>query len=170
MANCSSEQANTQPALLSERTDSLCDTALDAGAVCCSSLSLNQVEQDLRGLASTSSQCFAVRQRIQCAEACDPERTRWWDPTAGVAHLCDSLCKQLYTFCYTDDDSDGRTLSYPNRNVAEFCATHTGVNRSDTNACLGSLSPPFQVLCVTPAKQRVPQRAPICEQRSEHPD
>ena len=140
MTNCSSEQANTQPALLSERTDSLCDTALDAGAVCCSSLSLNQVEQDLRGLASTSSQCFAVRQRIQCAEACDPERTRWWDPTAGVAHLCDSLCKQLYSFCYTDDDSDGRTLSYPNRDVAEFCATHTGVNRSDTNACLGSLS------------------------------
>ena len=54
MTNCSSEQANTQPALLSERTDSLCDTALDAGAVCCSSLSLNQVEQDLRGLVSTA--------------------------------------------------------------------------------------------------------------------
>ena len=137
MASCSSEQANTQPALLSERTDSLCDTALDAGAVCCSSLSLNQVEQDLRGLASTSAPCFAARQRIQCAEACDPERTRWWDPTAGVSHLCDSLCEQLYTFCYQDD---GDTLSYPNRNVAEFCDTHTGVNRSDTNACLGSLS------------------------------
>ena len=146
MASCSSEQANTQPALLSERTDSLCDTALDAGAVCCSSLSLNQVEQDLRGLASTSPRCFAVRQRIQCAEACDPERTRWWDPTAGVSHLCDSLCEQLYTFCYQDD---GDTLSYPNRNVAEFCDTHTGVNRSDTNACLGSLSTGAVITTIT---------------------
>ena len=145
MASCSSEQANTQPALLSERTDSLCDTALDAGAVCCSSLSLNQVEQDLRGLASTSAPCFAARQRIQCAEACDPERTRWWDPTAGVSHLCDSLCEQLYT-CYQDD---GDTLSYPNRNVAEFCDTHTGVNRSDTNACLGSLSTVTVITTIT---------------------
>ena len=140
MASCSSGQANTQPAWLSERTGSLCDIALDAGEVCCSSLSLDKVERDLRGLASSSSQCFSVRQRIQCAEACDPERTGWWDPTAGtdgVAHLCDSLCEQLYTFCY---QNDGQTLSYPNRNVAEFCATHTGVNRSDTNACLGPLS------------------------------
>jgi hypothetical protein len=134
---CSSEQANTQPALLSELTGSLCDDALDAGAVCCSSLSLDKVEQELKTLANSSSQCFAVRQRIQCAEACDPERTGWWDPTAGtdgVAYLCDSLCEQLYTFCY---QVDGQTLSYPNRNVAEFCATHTGVNRSHTNSCLG---------------------------------
>ena len=140
MASCSSGQANTQPAWLSERTGSLCDIALDAGEVCCSSLSLDKVERDLKGLASSSSRCFSVRQRIQCAEACDPERTGWWDPTAGtdgVAHLCDSLCEQLYTFCY---QNDGQTLSYPNRNVAEFCATHTGVNRSDTNACLGPLS------------------------------
>ena len=140
MASCSSEQANTQPALLRERTGSLCDIALDVGAVCCSSLSLDEVERNLRGLASSSSQCFAVRQRIQCAEACDPERTGWWDPTAGtdgVAHLCESLCQQLYTFCYQDE---GQTLSYPNRNVAEFCATHTGVNRSDASACLGPLS------------------------------
>jgi len=134
---CSSEQANTQPALLSELTGSLCDDALDAGAVCCSSLSLDKVEQELKTLANSSSQCFAVRQRIQCAEACDPERTGWWDPTAGtdgVAYLCDSLCEQLYTFCY---QVDRQTLSYPNRNVAEFCATHTGVNRSHTNLCLG---------------------------------
>ena len=140
MARCAVGQANTQPALLSERTGSLCDIALDAGAVCCSSLSLDEVERELRTLAGSSSKCFDVRQRIKCAAACDPERTGWWDSTAGtdgVAHLCGSLCEQLYTFCYRDA---GQTLSYPNRNVDEFCATHTGVNRSDASSCLGTLS------------------------------
>ena len=108
---CAAGQALTAPATLNGLSGSLCDAALDDGAVCCSSVSLDAVEQDLRGLAATSAQCFAVRQRIQCAEACDPERTGWWDPSArvgGVAHLCEAFCEQLYTECY---QMAGQTLT-----------------------------------------------------------
>ena len=134
---CHSGQAlaGQQPAVLMDLTGSLCDVALDPGATCCNSTTLDEVEQELRTLVSTSAACFHLRQRHMCASACELERTRWWDAAAGVAHLCDAFCEDLYRLCYEPVGVPEFRRSYPYRNVAEFCATQTGMNRSDASAC-----------------------------------
>ena len=101
MSACHSYQTVSGPPIAIPADN--CASSLDDGAgLCCSASRLSVVSDQVGSYKSSLTDlCYGAYARVQCGVQCDPEAAQWWDASLGRAHLCDTLCTDLWSYCYS---------------------------------------------------------------------